>query len=154
MLVQAFNIPLDPTSTPHFSDMPQDSLYFAYVEAAYKKGLVNGYKDGTFRPEQAISRGALVKMVVQATGWELVKPTKPTFSDVSADSPLNPYVETAAAHGLLRDMAVADGSFQAGKDATRGETAAIIARAMPSPTSDLPTSLETRLKQLLDGKTP
>jgi len=52
---------------PHFSDVPQDSVYYAEVETAYRKGLVNGYEDGTFRPEQPITRGALVKMVVQAT---------------------------------------------------------------------------------------
>lgn len=149
LLVQTFDIPVEAGSTQHFADVPPGSPYFAYVEAAYKKGLVNGYKDGTFRPEGAITRGALVKMAVQAAGWELVKPQKPTFRDVGADSPFYSYVETAAAHGILDNVAAPGGLFQAGKEATRGETAAIIARAMPSPISRPPKSLEALLRKLL-----
>jgi hypothetical protein len=157
MLVQAFDIPLVLTDTTsvqqHFTDVPPTSPYFAYVEAAYKAGLVNSYKDGTFKPEQAITRGALVKLVVQATGWELVKPQKQSFLDVSADSPFYPYIETAAARGILDGVATPNGLFEPNKEAARGETAAIIARAMPLPTSNMPKSLEAMLKKLLDGQT-
>jgi hypothetical protein len=152
VLVQAFDISLEPSRVAHFSDVPPGSPYFAYIEAAYKKSLVNGYADGTFKAEQAITRGALVKMVVQAAGWELVHPQKPTFSDVTPDSPFYPYVEAAAKHVLLDNVAAAGGSFQADNKATRGESAAIIARAMPPPTSDLPKHLEAHLKQLLAGQ--
>ena len=153
MLAKAFDLPLETTtgSLQHFSDVPSDSPYFAYVEAAYKKGLVNGYKDGTFKPEQAITRGALVKMVVAAAGWEPVKPKKPNFTDVSPDSPFYSYVDTAVAHGILADIAAAGGSFQSAKEATRGEIAAMVARAMPSPISNLPKSLEALLRKLLEG---
>jgi hypothetical protein len=152
MLIQAFDIPVETSSTPHFSDVPQDSPYFPYVEAASKQGLVSGYKDGTFKLEQAITRGALAKMVVQAAGWELVKPEKPTFTDVSADSPFYSYVETVVVHGILTDVAASGGSFQADKDATRGASAAMVARAMPLPISNLPKRLEALLGKLLEGQ--
>lgn len=157
VLVRAFNLPLeapvDAGNGPHFNDVPQDSPYYAEVEAAYRKGLVDGYKDGTFRPEQVITRGALVKMVVQAavevSGWELVQPTRPTFTDVSADSPFYIYVETAAAHNILARVATSGANFQVEKEATRGESAALIARAMPALVANLPESLEDLLKGLL-----
>jgi hypothetical protein len=154
MLVQAFDIPIEAStgSGQHFADVPPDSLYFTYVEAAYKKGLVSGYTDGTFRPEQATTRGALVKMAVVAAGWQPVKPVKPTFTDVGADSPFYPFVEAAVAHGILDNVAAPGGPFQADKEATRGESAAIIARAMPPPTSGLPKSLESLLRKLLDNQ--
>jgi hypothetical protein len=149
-LVLAFNIQLgtssEGSSVAHFSDVSPTSPYYPYVEAAYREGLVSGYKDGTFQPEQAITRGALIKMAVaaavQGAGWALVKPQTPTFADVSADSPLYAYIETAAARGILADVAAPGGSFQAEKAATRGESAALVARAMPSPISNLPESLE------------
>lgn len=151
-LVLAFDIPTGASSVAHFSDVPPNAPFFAYVEAAYKKGLVGGYKDGTFKPEQAITRGALVKIVVQAAGWELVKPQNPTFSDMTLDSPLYSYVETAVAHGLLDDVAVAGGSFQSDMAATRGESAAMIARAMSSSTSDLSESVKTLIRKLLEDQ--
>ncbi len=107
MLVQAFNISLEAGKVSHFSDVPPGSPYCPYVEAAYQKGLVIGYKDGTFKPEQGITRGSIVKVVVQAAGWELVKPEIPTFTDVGVDSALYPYIETANAYGLLTDVAIA-----------------------------------------------
>jgi hypothetical protein len=154
MLVQAFDIPLQASTVQHFGDVPTSSPYFPYVEAAYARGLISGYKDGTFRLEQAITRGALIQVVVQAAGWELVKPQKPTFSDVGSDSPLYVYVETASAHGVLVDVAMPDGPFQPDQEATRGETAAFIARTMPAPTfnSGVPMNVETRLKELLAGR--
>jgi hypothetical protein len=155
-LVQAFAIPRDTgseaNSVAHFSDVPQGSPYFEYIEAAYRAGLVSGYKDGTFKPEQVITRGAVVKLAVEAAGWELVKPLQPTFTDVSANSLLYLYVETAASHGILDDVASPGDSFQADKAATRGESAAMIIRARPSPTSDLPESLEALLGKLLESK--
>ena len=151
LLVQAFNIPLVSSKEPRFSDVPGSSRYYTYVEAAYNSGLVSGYKDGTFKPDQTITQGAALKMVVQAAGWELVEPERPSFTDVSADSPFYPYVEAATAHDILTDIALAGGAFDPGNEATRGETAAMIARAMPSPLSNLPNSLESMQKQLLDG---
>ena len=100
-LVQAFGIPLGTDSASHFSDVPPGSPYAVFIETAYMHGLASGYKDGTFRPEQSITRGALVKMAVQSAGWELAKPEKPTFTDVDSGSPLYPYVEAAAAHAIL-----------------------------------------------------
>jgi hypothetical protein len=152
ILVQAFDIPLQTSKVMRFNDVQPDTPYFAYVNAAYARGLVSGYADGTFRPEQAITRGALVKMVVRAAGWEFVKPKKPTFADVSAESPSYPYVETAAAHGVLADLAPG-GTLQVNKEVSRGEGAAIVAGGLPPPTSNLPTSLEALLKQLLEGST-
>jgi hypothetical protein len=91
-------------------------------------------------------------MVVQAAEWELVKPQEPTFTDVSADSPLYAYLETTTAHGVLEEVAVVGDSFQADKAATRGESAALIARAMPSPIPNLLKSLEALLRKLLEGQ--
>ena len=40
-----------------FTDVPVDSVYYKAVEWAYKQGLVKGYADGTFRPEEPLTRG-------------------------------------------------------------------------------------------------
>jgi hypothetical protein len=61
-------------------------------------------------------------------------------------------VETAVAHGILQNVVSPGGSFQSEKAATSGETAALIARAMPAPVSNLLKSLEGLLRKLLESK--
>ena len=39
------------------------------VEALASMGIVGGYPDGTFRPEQTINRAEVAKMVVTALGY-------------------------------------------------------------------------------------
>ncbi len=46
-----------------FPDVPADKWYALYVEAAKELGLINGYEDGTFRPEQNITRAEACTIV-------------------------------------------------------------------------------------------
>lgn len=47
--------PYDPV-TPSFSDVPRGSTFYTFVEGAAAAGVINGFPDGTFRPENSISR--------------------------------------------------------------------------------------------------
>lgn len=46
-------------------------------------GVVNGYPDGTFRPDAKVTRAEFVKMLVTALGLQPVKELPPPFEDVS-----------------------------------------------------------------------
>ncbi|WP_050616491.1 S-layer homology domain-containing protein [Bacillus testis] len=46
-----------------FTDVPADHWASAYISTAYKNGWINGYADGTFKPEQQINRAEAVKIV-------------------------------------------------------------------------------------------
>lgn len=43
--------------TVDFADVQKDAWYYAYLGAAKELGFVGGYEDGTFRPENNITRG-------------------------------------------------------------------------------------------------
>lgn len=45
-----------------FSDVPTDHWAYAAITSAAEKGWVNGYSDGTFRPDNAITRAEVVKI--------------------------------------------------------------------------------------------
>lgn len=53
-----------------FSDISEDNWYYEYVVALYNEGevgsIINGYEDGTFRPNQTITREEAAKVVAQA----------------------------------------------------------------------------------------
>jgi uncharacterized protein YvpB len=44
------------------------------IEALYKSGLIKGYADGTFRPEEYVTRAETASLLCKAMGLELVAP--------------------------------------------------------------------------------
>jgi hypothetical protein len=133
MVVLAADLALRTTDDPassgqSFSDVPADHPFFEFVQAAHAKGLISGYADGTFRPYNNVTRGQVAKIMVQAAGWTPVNPATPTFSDVSVGSTFYTYIETAYANGILSGYP--DGTFRPQADATRGQIAKIIVRAL------------------------
>jgi uncharacterized protein YkwD len=109
--------------SPSFSDVPPGSAFYIYVETARAHNAIGGYSDGTFRPNNEVTRGQLAKMVSMAEGWPLANPPSPRFNDVAPGSPFYQYVETVAAHGAISGYA--DGSFRPGGLTTRGQVAKV-----------------------------
>ena len=51
-----------------FSDVPSNHWAYAAITSAAEKGWVNGYSDGTFRPNNAITRSEVVKITNAVLG--------------------------------------------------------------------------------------
>ncbi len=59
---------LEPLEGVYFSDVQPDRWSAGYINAASEAGIVNGYGDGTFRPENPITRAEAISMMNKATG--------------------------------------------------------------------------------------
>ncbi|MBR5460021.1 MAG: S-layer homology domain-containing protein, partial [Clostridia bacterium] len=55
-------------STVTFNDVPEDHFYYDSIVAAAASGLVNGYEDGTFRPDNTITRAEVVTVINRLLG--------------------------------------------------------------------------------------
>lgn len=67
-------------TTSQFPDVSEDHWANTYIAAAVKTGAINGYEDGTFRPENPVSYGEAIKMIVCTLGYgKLVTPTDPWY---------------------------------------------------------------------------
>lgn len=151
IIVLALRIPIaTPGGTPTFSDVPLGSPFYAYVETAAAANIVGGYADGTFRPNNNVTRGQISKMVSagarQVFGWAVENPGTPTFSDVPPGAPFYEDIETAVCHGLISGYA--DGTFKPGLYALRAQIAKIVCRASQNPrdtcsTTPTPTPMPT-----------
>lgn len=65
ILVLAFGVA--PTGTNSgFPDVPSYAWYAPYIAWAKNNGIVLGYADGTFKPDNLISRGEVAKIIVKA----------------------------------------------------------------------------------------
>ncbi|MEW6173112.1 MAG: phosphodiester glycosidase family protein [Bacillota bacterium] len=96
------------------------------IRAAVAQGVVAGYPDGRFRPDKSITRAEMASMIERAL--RLQDRDAPVFSDgKSIPKWAVPAVSRAAAAGLM----VGDrGIFRPLSTATRGETAALITKAL------------------------
>ncbi|PZS05328.1 MAG: hypothetical protein DLM69_01040, partial [Candidatus Chloroheliales bacterium] len=65
LVVSAAHYPLfTPTGGGQtFSDVPPGNIFYAFIETAHQKGVINGYPDGTFRPNNNIRRDEMAQIV-------------------------------------------------------------------------------------------
>jgi hypothetical protein len=105
--VLAFDFPINTTGGPHFTDVPEGSTFYPYVETLRNLAVIGGYPDGTFRPNSDVSRAQIAKITVLSAiladpaHWTIEDPPAPTFEDVPRGSAFYTYIETAASHGIL-----------------------------------------------------
>jgi len=118
---------LDTTGGPHFSDVATNDPYYPYIETARLHSVLSGYSDGTFKPNNEVSRGQMSKMIVIGMGWTINAPTQ-HFSDVPTSYVFYPYVETLVAHSAVSGYN--DGTFRPGNNLSRGQLAKVLSIAI------------------------
>ncbi len=95
VLVKAANLPINNNGGQRFSDVSTSNVFFDYVATLANNGTINGYSDGTFRPNGNVSRGEFAKMVAGSFGFSINTAGGPHFSyDVPLGSTFYTFVET------------------------------------------------------------
>ncbi|GAB6087109.1 S-layer homology domain-containing protein [Alkaliphilus crotonatoxidans] len=95
--------------------------------------IFSGYSDGSFRPDNQITREEFVKILITALGPIQEKEfSRISFHDVEGDRWSHPYIEEAIERGLLQ-TADYQGYFRPQQPITRQEIAVLIARALQKP---------------------
>ena len=138
--VLAFSLVLS-VAVPAFAATPSDVVgkkEQSAVEELIALGIINGYQDGTFRPDREISRAELAKIIVVATGNEsaanLMASVKSSFSDVKTTDWANGYINAAAAKGIIQGY---NGKFRPNDNVKFEEVVAILVRALGYKESQL-----------------
>ncbi|WP_083681608.1 S-layer homology domain-containing protein [Paenibacillus sp. FSL A5-0031] len=97
-----------PISVPAFAATPSDVVgkpVQSAVEELTALGIIAGYEDGTFKPDNTITRAELAKVIVIGSGNEgaakLMQNVKPTFKDVKANVWYTGYINAAATKGFI-----------------------------------------------------
>lgn len=112
---------------PEFSDMDQAPWAEKYIKYCNSKGIINGFEDGTFRPNDFVTREQFVKMVIEGLDLAIVAEGINNFQDVENGSWYEPYVRSA--HSLDITNGVGDNMFGIGINITRQELVTMLYRA-------------------------
>lgn len=140
-----FLLPL--SSFAAYSDVSETHSHFQAIFFLSEKGIIGGYSDGTFRPDNAINRAELLKMVMEgkkalgagendtAATTETVSDSSETsafhFSDVEISAWYTPYLQTAFSKGVVAGYS--DGTFRPAKTVNLAEALKIILLAFETP---------------------
>jgi len=129
------------TNKPFTANEPQEPLYdivgHKYEEAVrYLKenGIIEGYEDGSYKPENPVNRAEFTKIIVGAKlGSEPPKPAKNCFPDVSRDAWYATWVCYAKDHGIIGGYP--DGNFKPGDNINLAEASKILVNTLEVPMS-------------------
>ena len=128
----SYDVPVAADWTPVFTDT-RDYWAAAYVDFLYQSGITTGYADGTFRPNDNITRAQFSVMLYRYLGLEESKYADVTlpFADLKSipDYAL-PAIRALYTEGVINGSTGKDGRlyFNPGASLTRAQAATMIGR--------------------------
>lgn len=94
-----------------FSDVSKSHPYTGAIDWAKQSGILQGYPDGTFKPENVVNRAEFLKIVLGAKGINVSDAGGSSgFKDVDENGWYAPYVRYAKAQGIIQGYP--DGTFK------------------------------------------
>lgn len=117
-------------SAAEYTDVPAGAWYAEAAEYCREKGLMNGYGDGRFGPEDSLSRAQMAQILYNRAGRPAVSGAS-AFSDVPAGTWCCPAVSWAAEQGIAGGYG--GGRFGPNDRITREQLAAILWRYAGKP---------------------
>lgn len=110
-----------------YPDIPEDASYADSVYKLSKAGVLQGYEDGSFRPEGEVTRAEMAKMIILTFGLvgDQKKPEE-FYPDIAETEWFYPYV--LAIHNLGLVKGYENGEYRPKNNITRAEVCTILYR--------------------------
>ncbi len=112
-----------------FCDVAVDHWAYEGISWMTEKGILNGYNDGSFRPDNTVSRSEFAKIMVLALDIKLNNPGKSTFIDVDKTHWVYKYAESAKYY-LTGFRTNAGDMFKPDSPAVREDMAVALVKAL------------------------
>ncbi len=111
-----------------FDDIEAEQWYTHYVCYSKENHIINGYGDGTFRPEAPVSRAEAIKIILETFDYEIPEQSLVgSFTDIEPTQWFAGYLAIASQNGLLEENA---GEFQPNMAMLRGAVSHVVNQTM------------------------
>lgn len=124
-------------TTTSYSDIKDGAWCCRAVATLTNAGVINGYTDGTFRPNASITRAELATIIARFAKLDV---NTKTFSDITGHW-AQKNIELAVGNGWINGYD--DGTFRPNNNITRAETFAMINRVLDRQTESVSDLLPT-----------
>ena len=123
--------PVDPVVPPEdrtagFTDVARTAWFAPAIEQAVSLGLMQGYGDGRFGPDEPLTRAQAAQVLANFSGEKPESVPEGSFSDVPASRWYAPAVGWAAEHGIVQGRE--DGTFGPEEPISRQHLCAMLGR--------------------------
>lgn len=118
-------VPLTQAQTTSFKDVPSSYTFYEEIQYLVDLEIITGFEDGTFKPNQAVTRAQAAIMLGRASGLNGEQKTT-IFSDVPASSVASGYIQEAFEWDII--LGYPDGTFRPNESVTRGQMAILLSR--------------------------
>lgn len=116
------------TTNAAYSDISGEKCEGA-VNVLDALGVIDGYEDGTYRPDQVVTRAEMAKLIITALGMDsYATATTSSYSDMQNAQWAIPVVEYATNLGIVEG--VGNGRFSPGNPVTYEQAVTMIVRAL------------------------
>ena len=125
MIFARLSINKSTAGAPQFKDVKAGDWYKTAIDIIARQGVIKGYEDGTFRPNQPITRREFAAIAARYAGnidtWK-------TFRDVPPTDWAYTLINRVAGAGWINGYE--DGTFRPNNNITRAEVVAIVNRML------------------------
>src|SRR4051794_18804007 len=109
-----------------FSDLQPSHPFYEEMVFLEAEGIITGYSDGTFRPDEEVTRAVAAIMIGRALDLN-GEQRETRFSDVGAAQKASGYIASAVTEGIIQGYS--DGTYRPYETVTRGQMAIFLSRA-------------------------
>ncbi|MEK3955986.1 S-layer homology domain-containing protein [Psychrobacillus sp. FSL K6-1464] len=109
-----------------FKDVPSTLWTHDIVVEMADAGVINGYPDGTFKPNDSITRGQMAAMLSRSENFELERAAV-AFKDVPTNHQYHDEIQAVYQAGIVDGKG--DGTFGVSDSLTRGQMAKVLTNA-------------------------
>ncbi|WP_027400301.1 S-layer homology domain-containing protein [Anaerovorax odorimutans] len=127
VMISTLSLPMNVSGYSKFSDI-RGHWAEQYINKAVSEGIIEGYKDGTFKPNNAVTRAEFISMVNRALGC--TGTANITFNDVSYSKWY--YSDITKAIAATYVAGYSSTSFKPNNPISRQEVAVMISRFVPT----------------------
>ncbi|MEL3960185.1 S-layer homology domain-containing protein [Lysinibacillus endophyticus] len=112
-------------SNPGFKDVPKTNEYYGAIAALAKAGIINGYGDGTFKPNEPVKRNHMAKIIAGAFKLNATTGYTTPLKDIRGE--YEGYITALYEYGVTTGKTKT--SFDGLSNVSRGQLAAFVVRA-------------------------
>ncbi|MGB3260448.1 S-layer homology domain-containing protein [Paenisporosarcina sp.] len=118
-----------------FTDVQTKHKFYKQMMYLYNEGIISGYEDGRFGPNDTVTRGQAAMMIAKALDLDTTPRDSTFFKDIKITNRFSGAIESAAKEKIIQGNT--DGSFDSDSAVKRGDMAMFIARAFKMTDEEL-----------------
>ena len=126
MIIREMKLDTSNRPDPNFKDIGSNYRFYKEIATAVDEGIIDGYKDGKFGPDDKMTRGQMAKILVGAYNLKLTESEIPNFKDVPATHWTYDYIRVLASNGIT--LGYHDQTFKPGIPLSRLNFSLFLAR--------------------------